>query len=126
MHLLPSHLFRGWRAALVAAVAACAAPAPAHAGCGDYVVIRDATGEPAATPDHGDPLLCHGPNCTGSPTRDPLAPAAPPAPHAGAKECVAFGTAADPGDARTAFPIPTSDACPPGPASAIFHPPRAG
>lgn len=125
MRLLPSHLFGGWRAAVVAAVAACAAPAAAQAGCGDYVVVRDATGAPVAAPDH-DPMPCHGPNCTGSPARDPLAPAAPPAPHAGAKECVALGGAADPGDARSAFPIPTSDACPQGRAAAIFHPPRAG
>ncbi|MBN9523149.1 hypothetical protein J0H58_32315, partial [bacterium] len=107
MRPLPSRLFRGWRAALVAAVAACAAPSAARAGCGGYVVIRDADGEPAAAPDHGDPMPCHGPNCTGSPARDPLAPAAPPAPHAGAKECVTFGGTADPGDARPAFPIPT-------------------
>ncbi|MBN9521060.1 hypothetical protein J0H58_21505 [bacterium] len=113
---------------MVAVITACAAPSAAQAGCGDYVVIRDANGDvPATAPDHGDPVPCHGPNCTGSPTRDPLAPAAPPAPHTGVKECVTpGGGTADPGAARPAFPIPTSDACPSGPASAIFHPPRVG
>lgn len=114
---------RWWHAALVAVVAAGASPSAAQAGCGDYVVVRDV---PAAAPDHGDSPPCHGPNCHGSPTRDPLPPVAPPAPHAGAKECVSPGGTADPGHSPPAFPIPTSDACHSGAASAVFHPPRAG
>ena len=39
---------RGWAAAVLAAAAVASTPAPAAAGCGDYVVIRDAGAVPTA------------------------------------------------------------------------------
>lgn len=121
-----SHLFGGWQAALVAVVAACAAPSAARAGCGDYVVIRDANGDlPATAPDHDMPAPCDGPNCHGAPSRAPIAPVAPPT-LGSPKDAVTRGADDPPADGGPHFPIPTSDRCPGALAEAVFHPPRAG
>ncbi len=126
MTLSLPNLFRGWRVALVAAVAACASPSAAQAGCGEYVVIRDAAGAlPATTPDHGAPAPCHGPSCQSAPTHDPIAPVAPPT-VTSPKAAVSLGGLEPPAAGGPHFPIPTSDACPDGSAVGIFHPPRAG
>lgn len=126
MSLPLPNLMRGWRAALVAVVAACAAPSAAQAGCGDHVVIRDATSAlPATAPDHGTPQPCDGPNCHSAPAHDPIAPVSPPT-VASPKDIVTPGGLEPPPDAGRRFPLPTSDACPPDGATAIFHPPRAG
>jgi hypothetical protein len=113
---------------LVAAV--CCAPSPAAAACGDYVTIRPADGEPGDHTDAGrplDPTPCHGPNCSGSPARDPFAPVVPPVTHGSVKDGVTpAGNTPNPASRRSCFPIPASDVCPPGTAAAIFHPPRPG
>src|SRR5581483_2975243 len=76
-----STLLRGWRAALLLLAVACVNPARASAGCGDYVTIRDDAAPSAA---HAAPVApvkppCHGPNCSGTPTREspPLPPVVP-------------------------------------------------
>jgi hypothetical protein len=87
--LLPS-LLRGWRAALVLAVVACASPGRATAACGDHVVIlnqntSDTDGRPllaAEAADRPTPRKpCSGPNCSGAPERP--APPSAPAPSSG-------------------------------------------
>ncbi|HEX4608533.1 MAG TPA: hypothetical protein VH092_10035 [Urbifossiella sp.] len=126
--LLPS--LRGHcRAALLLAAAACLTPAAASAACGDYVAVRSTDPHPdghRADTNHG-PAPCHGPNCSGSPTRDPLAPAVPLATEVGPKDGLGHGPGGPDRPAEAApFPAPTSDACPANIPAPIFHPPRLG
>lgn len=115
---------RGWVVAVLAAAAAASTPAPAAAGCGSYVVIRDATETPTA--EHpAAPEPCQGPSCHGTPTRAPIAPVAPPS-VGSPKDRAATGALEPPAATGDRFPIPTSDPCPDGPAVGVFHPPRAG
>src|SRR5581483_12182218 len=79
-----SDLLRGWRAALPLVAVACFSPGRAAAECGDYVTILNG---PAVSGHHAMPEggpapakpPCHGPNCSGSPVREP-APLAPVVP----------------------------------------------
>jgi hypothetical protein len=124
-------VLRCWRAGVVLVAVACLAPGRASAGCGDYVTIIDASGNPAhnvAADDHGTPPPCQGPNCSGSPVREapPLAPAAPAGgqpqeltPHPGPAGGPDAGPAATLGrDSTSPRPIRRP--------SPVFHPPRAG
>ena len=124
--MLRSPLFpvRGWSVAVLVAAAVAFTAAPAAAGCGDYVVIRDATD--ARTADHpAAPGPCHGPSCRGAPTHAPIAPATSPTVMS-PKDAVTRVGGDPPPAAGPQFPIPTSDRCPGRLAVAVFHPPRAG
>ena len=121
MWRFPLFPVRGWAVAVLAVAAVASTPAPAAAGCGDYVVIRDA---PAA--EHpAAPEPCHGPSCHGAPTRAPIAPVAPPS-LGSPKDRATPGGLEPPAATGDRFPIPTSDPCPDGTAVGVFHPPRAG
>jgi hypothetical protein len=132
--LLPS-LCRGWRAGLVLAAVACAAPARATAGCGDHVVIltQGAPGAdaresfaPAGT-DHALPQKpCSGPNCSRAPERQ--APPSAPAPNSGpdGKESLQVQGAVESPDGASSPRCDSRSAVPVRRATSIFHPPRAG
>ena len=59
--MLRSLLFpvRGWTVAVLAVAAVASTPAPATAGCGDYVVIRDATGDVYFTIGDPDSMIAY-------------------------------------------------------------------
>src|SRR4051812_25963603 len=79
----PFFLVRGWRAAVLLAVTACATPDRATASCGDYLTLHSGSDHVAEYPtlpktDSSDPHPpCHGPNCSNAPVHHPvpLAPA---------------------------------------------------
>ena len=81
-------LFRGWRAALLLVVVACATPGRATAECGDHVTVLNgqatnalhATPAPVGTPA-SPKVPCSGPNCSRLPDRPAPLPA--PAPVSG-------------------------------------------
>ena len=133
MRSIPFSLVRGWRAAVLLAVAACATPDRAAASCGDYLTLHNGSGHAAEYPtlpntnSSNPPPPCHGPNCSGAPVHQPvpLAPASISGPQA--KEVV---QALDPLDAdqspRLAFDRDTNCVLPIDRTSSIFHPPRLG
>ncbi len=135
--LLPS-LTRGYRAALLLVVVACLSPGRVSAECGDYVTIlnvpsgethQQASHESGATDSHQSPARppCHGPNCSGSPTRE--FPPIPPAPVTSnpVKEAVRHAGASDAADASpSAFDRDTTSLRPIRRAASVFHPPRLG
>src|SRR5262245_34061869 len=134
-------LLRGWRVALLLAVA-CLTPGRASAECGDYVTILNGPGASAhqpmpgandgATPNHENtpsPVKppCHGPNCSSTPDLPfpPLAPIAPVGTQV--KELTGHlhpATEADAGPGR-AFDRDTTSARPIRRASSVFHPPQS-
>jgi len=130
-------LVRGWRAALLLVVVACASPQRAAAECGDYVTIlnapagstRHAMPSPADTGETRAPARppCHGPNCQGAPDRHvpPPAPVAPAGPQG--KELAQHLDVVDAVEAPPAtFDRDTSSPRPVRRASSVFHPPRLG
>jgi hypothetical protein len=123
-------LLRGWRAALLLLAVACFSPARASAGCGDYVTIRDDATAPAhrVTPQTPANPPCHGPNCSGSPTREapPLVPVVPTGHQP--KELTRNPDPADGPDAEPgcSFDRDSTSARPIRQASSVYHPPRAG
>jgi hypothetical protein len=132
--LLPS-VFRGWRAALLLAAAACATPGRASAGCGDYVtILNDSSGAshhamPApegATESPAKPP-CHGPHCSRSPSRD-SPPVPPPAPVSAPAQEFTHRLAAPSGadDPHGSFGRDDSSPRPVRNPTSIFHPPRFG
>src|SRR5262245_60728580 len=87
-------LSRGWRAAVLLVAVACLNTDRASAGCGDYVTILNASPNASQQTDGHDGRTdptdrlespvptkppCHGPNCSGSPSKKP-SPLAPPVP----------------------------------------------
>jgi hypothetical protein len=125
-------LVRGWRAALLLVVVACASPGRATASCGDHVTILN---DPAGAAEHATKadgpapfrLPCRGPNCSGAPRREapPLAPVAP----AGAQvkefaEVVACGD--QPEGGSSPFARDDTSPRPIDRPSSVFHPPRLG
>lgn len=80
-------LFRGWRAAVLLVVVACATPDRATAGCGSHVVVLnpmtsfDSTEHAPRAPmdlterPKGPQKPCSGPNCSRAPDPAPFAPA---------------------------------------------------
>jgi hypothetical protein len=131
---LPSP-FRGWRAALLLVVIACASPNRATAECGDYVVVLNAN-DPAspdgrATPtgmlDHpaSPEVPCSGPNCSRAPDRHPapLAPVSTAGPHG--KEVVQTLGSVEPSDRASSRLCDSISPRPIRRASSVFHPPRA-
>ena len=131
--IVPS-LFRGWRAALLLVVMACATPDRAMAGCGDYVTIRNGSDSPShqsgmVDPDSHSPARppCHGPNCSESPVRQqaPLAPVSPVGPQV--KEVVqSLQALSAPDQSPEAFDRDYSSPRPILGTASIFHPPRNG
>jgi hypothetical protein len=127
-------LFRGWRAALVLVVAACAIPQRATAGCGDYVTIRNVSDLPnhqsgmVETDSHLPAKMpCHGPNCSEAPARQqaPLAPVSPV--ESQVKEVVqSFLALYLPVESPHGFNRDCSSPLPIRGTSFIFHPPRNG
>ncbi|QJW97799.1 hypothetical protein [Frigoriglobus tundricola] len=133
MSLSPLSPFRGWRAALLLAAAACATPGRATAECGDHVTILTPRANPSApaTPapiEAPAPLKapCSGPNCSRLPDRHapPVAPA--PVSEAFGKELAQLLGLFDPLDGVPAWRVPAlSSSRPVSRAPSIFHPPRA-
>jgi hypothetical protein len=131
--LFPS-LVRGWRAALVLAVVACASPARATAGCGDHVVVLNQNAPSAGAheslapggTDHPLPQKpCSGPNCSRAPERQ--APAAP-APDSGpdGKDSLQAPATFEPPDGAPSRQRDFTSPVPLRRAASIFHPPRVG
>jgi hypothetical protein len=132
-------LFRGWWAALLLVVVACASPGRATAECGDYVVILN-TNDPASPDGRATPFStptgsvehpaspkvpCSGPNCSRSPERHPapFAPVSPPGPHG--KEVVQTLGSVEPTDSASSRICDFISPRPIRRASSVFHPPRA-
>lgn len=117
-------------------VVVCASPQRAQAGCGDYVTILSAT---AVAKTHAMPpvqvadgvpaparMPCHGPNCSGAPTRDfPASPASPVSqPVKEQAQGLAHAIEADP--FRGSLDLDFTSLRPVRRATSIFHPPRIG
>jgi len=133
MRAIVPALFRGWRAALLLVVAACATPDRATAGCGDYVTIRNASDSPShqsgmeADTHLPAKMPCHGPNCSEAPVRQqaPLAPVSPVEPPV--KEVVRSLLALNvPVPSSNRFDRDCSSQRPIRGTATIFHPPRNG
>ncbi|QJW93285.1 hypothetical protein FTUN_0791 [Frigoriglobus tundricola] len=125
-------LVRGWRAAWLLVVLACAKPGRAAAECGDHVTIlntqvnpTDATASsPSGTPA---PLNapCSGPNCSRLPDRHPPLAPAPVSEPSGKEAAAILGLLGAPDLARFALAPAATSHRPIARATAIFHPPRA-
>jgi hypothetical protein len=127
-------LFRGWRAALLLVVIACATPGRAAAECGDYVTVlndqatnvRHAMPAPVGAPA-SPKAPCSGPNCSRLPDRHAPLPAPAPVSVPHGKELAHVLGLLDPPDlaasSRTSAYISSR---PISRATSIFHPPRAG
>lgn len=126
-------LVRGWRAALLLVVVACASPNRASAECGSHVTVLNSpadgvndalpvAGEMPATPK----APCSGPNCSRTPDHHtpPFAPVVTPSPNA--KEAAHALVVIDFPDGAPSYPDPLHSARPVSRASSVFHPPRIG
>jgi hypothetical protein len=129
--ILPSPLFRGWRAALLLVAAVCLSPDRAAAACGDHVIILNAPGnsDRHAAPDASELPAppCHGPNCSGTPERDvpPLAPVT--SINLQVKEMVqSLGLTGGGDTPRCSFERDCTSTRPIQRPNSIFHPPRVG
>jgi hypothetical protein len=134
MRLSPLSLVRGWRAAALLVVVACASPQRAAAECGDYAIILNAPAESAhpgpSAPGETHtpaPAPCRGSNCEGAPDRHvpPLAPVTPAGPQANEP---AFGLEPTGGADREprSFDRDHTSPRPVRRAASVFHPPRLG
>lgn len=130
---LPPLLTRSRCATALVAVVACLSPGRASAECGDYVIILPPSGTPhpakpePTTAPQPIPVTppCHGPNCSGSPTRE-TPPASPPATGGLMKESARHSAGTDfvPSVSGSPFPRDDTSPRPVRRASSIFHPPR--
>lgn len=130
-----SPLLRTGRAALLLVVVACLSPQRAEARCGHPgaifktdLIAAEAGEKPSAaateSPAPAAPCPCHGPNCSGAPTRDAppptVAPVTPQATDATLDSVTPHPAAAHPKFARdgsASHPIDRP--------SSVFHPPRS-
>src|SRR6266511_4564904 len=104
-------LVRGWRAALLLVVVACASPSRASAECGSHVLVLNAPtdGENHAMPVAGEmpaspKAPCSGPNCSRTPDHHtpPFAPVVTPDP--GGKEAAQALCGVEQPDCAAAYP----------------------
>ena len=138
MFALLSPLLRNGRAALLLVVVALLSPGRAEARCGHPNAVFKANliavekSEPPADqsvqaserPAPAAPCPCHGPNCSGVPTRDAPPTVAPVTPQATEATLGATHTH-HPSDARPKFARDGSSAHPIDHPASIFHPPRS-
>ncbi|HSQ55158.1 MAG TPA: hypothetical protein VLM40_05380 [Gemmata sp.] len=123
-------VFRGWRAAVLLAVAAFFTPDQAFAGCGDYITYPG--DHPATSTNNSDMPVpakapCHGPNCQGNtPQEFPPVPSAPVT--SSVKEHARLISLLNllGGPIDSHFDRDRDSAQPIDRAFAIFHPPRLG
>jgi hypothetical protein len=128
-------LVRGWRAALLLVVVACASPSRASAECGSHVIILNssAVGEQQhamPTPDEmpaAPQLPCSGPNCSRTPDHPTPSPFAPVVtPDSGGKEAAHTLGMVEPPAGSPSYPESSLSSRPISRASSVFHPPRIG
>jgi hypothetical protein len=127
---------RGWRAALLLVVLACATPGRASAECGDHVLILN---QPTARADQGGHAApasdapaapprapCSGPNCSQGSDRHPapFTPASPPGPHG--KEVAQLLESVEQPDGLSVRACDFLSSRPIRRVSAVFHPPPLG